>query len=144
MFRAVEDDSKSFRENMPLGQGLGIGLPVLGQRGKKAGSVKAKSTGKTSSSSKADDKSPRNDGNLTDTVEELAQQTRQTLEGMDTNDQEGMADKLVESIVKQFEELGSSQVLFSHPLVICMPLKPHVQSYCACGECFCFLVCSWR
>lgn len=107
--RPAEDASKNSRKNMPLGQGLGIGLPVLGPRGKKAGSVKAKSSGKSSSSSKADDKSPTNDGHLTDTVEELAQQTRQTLEGMDSNDQEGMADQLVESIVKQFEELGGSQ-----------------------------------
>lgn len=109
--RASEESfvSRDLHENAPLGQGLGIGLPALGPRGKKVGSVKAKSSGKSSSSSKVNDKSPANGGQLADTLEELAQQTRQTLEGMDNNDQEAMADKLVESIVKQFEELGSSQ-----------------------------------
>lgn len=100
-------------ESATLGQGLGIGLPALGPRGKKAGSTKAKSAGKTSSSSKSEGRDCANGGHLADALEELAQQTRQTLEGMDTNDEEAMADKLVESIVKQFEELGSSQDLQS-------------------------------
>ncbi|MCO5558206.1 hypothetical protein L7F22_011785 [Adiantum nelumboides] len=91
-----------------LGQGLGLGLPALGPRGRRGGSTKAKPIGKASSNSKEDEKCA-NGGRLADTLEELAQQTRQTLEGMETKDQEVMADKLVESIVKQFEELGSSE-----------------------------------
>ncbi|KAI5060832.1 hypothetical protein GOP47_0023337 [Adiantum capillus-veneris] len=95
-------------ETKTLGQGLGLELPALGPRERRGGLAKAKSNGKTSSTSRADKKST-NGGRLSDTLEELAQQTRQTLEGMETKDQEDMADKLVESIVKQFEELGSSE-----------------------------------
>lgn len=97
------------RETVSLGQGLGIGLPALGPKCKRTGSVKAKSSGKTLSNSTEHEKSVSNGGNLTHTIEELAQQTRRTLEEMDTNDQVDMADTLVENIVKQFEELGGSQ-----------------------------------
>ncbi|KAI5077088.1 hypothetical protein GOP47_0006912 [Adiantum capillus-veneris] len=95
-------------EETKTGQGLGLGLPALGPRGRRGGSIKAKSNGKTSSTSKTDEKTA-NGGHLSETLEELAQQTRQTLEGIEMKDQEAMTDKLVESIVKQFEELGSSE-----------------------------------
>ena len=61
---------------------------------------------------------------FSDALEELAQQTRSTLEGMGTGDTDTNGDKLVESIVKQFEELGTNEVdknpSFSF---FCMPLS---------------------
>ncbi|KAI5061551.1 hypothetical protein GOP47_0024056 [Adiantum capillus-veneris] len=113
-FRAVDGGASNPRvseETKTLGQGLGLGLLALGPRKRRGVLAKAKSNGKTSSTSKEDKKSA-NGGHLSETLEELAQQTRQTLEDMETDDQEAMANKPTESIVKQFKELRSSKVLF--------------------------------
>ena len=102
-----------------LGLGLGLGLPALGPKGKKVTSGKPKSSAKSSSSSlpskQEDNLSTSGTSNIgggifSDALEELAQQTRNTLEGMGTRDSHTSGDKLVESIVKQFEELGTSEV----------------------------------
>lgn len=99
-----------------LGRGLGVGLPTLTPGRRKTIPAKGKDAmgaGKTSSSSRSapfDDRTPANRGHLSNTLEELAQQTRQTLEGLNTPmDSDAMANKLVEDLVKEFQELGGSK-----------------------------------
>eukprot|EP00250_Pteridium_aquilinum_P015812 c22776_g1_i2 orf=167-913(-) len=98
--------SREGQDNATLGEGLGVGLPALGSKEKSPGPLKALP-------SSDDDESLANSVHLADTLEELAQQTRQTLEGLVANDQKDMADKLVESIVMQVKELGGSQDVVS-------------------------------
>eukprot|EP00250_Pteridium_aquilinum_P015811 c22776_g1_i1 orf=3-665(-) len=106
--RVSEGSSASREAQVPatLGEGLGIGLPALGSKEKSPGFLEV-------FPSSNDDKSPANGVHLADTLEKLAQQTRQTLEDMVANDQKDMADKLVESIVMQVKELGGSQDVVS-------------------------------
>ncbi|KAH7436092.1 hypothetical protein KP509_05G002000 [Ceratopteris richardii] len=121
--RSTEESSTSSdsQEKTSLGKGLGLGLPALGSREKRAGPKKSIANAKTSSSSKVDEKAS-NAASMTDTLEELAQKTRQTLEEMDMSDQNEAVDKLVESLAKQFEELGSSEDMQSIMDVILRPL----------------------
>lgn len=98
-----------------LGRGLGVALPALVPGRRKTASTKGKSatyTGKTPFASRAQGAAASDaatDNRLSDTLEELTQQTRQTLEQLNTaGDDEAMGERLVESIVKQFEALGGS------------------------------------
>lgn len=109
------DSRASPSEKTTMGQGLGVGLPALTPGKRKTASTKgnnAMHTGKTTSSAKAAAVDAR--VSATDTLEQLAQQTRQTLEGLETDmDDDAMGEKLVEDLVKQFEELGGSQDMHS-------------------------------
>jgi hypothetical protein len=116
-----EKEAASSVNKPSLGQGLGLGLPALGPKGKKASPGKPKSSARPSSSlppkregnssSSGTSSSSGGGGMFSDVLEELAQQTRSTLEGMGTSsDIDTNGDKLVESIVKQFEELGTNEV----------------------------------
>ncbi|KAL2621674.1 hypothetical protein R1flu_001879 [Riccia fluitans] len=98
-----------------LGQGLGLGLPALGPAKKKSGGSKpgtstgASGTSSGSSSSFSRDRSAAQRP-LSATVDMLQQQTRETMGNIDVADKEDiMGEELVESLMKQFEDLGGSQ-----------------------------------
>lgn len=79
-------------------QGLGIGLP--------SPPIKRKGKQKIGTSSKP----MSTDAHVAETLEKLAQQTRQTLQGLDSVAQEdATGEKLVENLFKQFEEIGGTQ-----------------------------------
>jgi len=79
-------------------QGLGVGLPS--PPSKRRGKQKIGTSSKPMST----------DAHVAETLEKLAQQTRQTLQGLDSAAQEDPAgEKLVENLFKQFEEIGGTQ-----------------------------------
>ncbi|KAH7432440.1 hypothetical protein KP509_07G022700 [Ceratopteris richardii] len=106
--RSSSSVSTGCQEMSTLGQGLGLGLPTLKPK-EKRGSSKVHQYSDKGSPDLEVNKNVLKDGSLANSLEELAQQTRQTLEGMNVKDEETMADELVENIIKQFEDLGSSE-----------------------------------
>lgn len=91
-----------------LGKGLGTGLPSLTSGKKKSGGKGSKdkyAAGQAAPANRGLD----TEANLSATLERLAEQTRHTVESIDTPSV-GADD--MESFVKQFEALGGSQVLF--------------------------------
>ncbi|KAJ7568140.1 hypothetical protein O6H91_01G020500 [Diphasiastrum complanatum] len=106
--------STSGKDQAPLGQGLGLGLPTLSPGKKKSGSTKSRSS--TSNQPAASTSRPTvvdpSNSSMAATLEKLAAQTRQTVESMEASpsDEDAMGNQLVENLVKQFEDLGGSQV----------------------------------
>ncbi|KAL3680741.1 hypothetical protein R1sor_023697 [Riccia sorocarpa] len=94
-----------------LGQGLGLGLPALVPAKKKSGGNKSS----TSSGASGTDSGSSRDRSgaqrpLSATLDMLQQQTRETMGNIDIADKEDiMGEELVESLMKQFEDLGGSQ-----------------------------------
>ncbi|KAH9327588.1 hypothetical protein KI387_007766, partial [Taxus chinensis] len=81
-------------------QGLGTGLPSLAPSKKK---------GKQKIGSYSASKPTSTDAHA-ETLEKLAQQTRDTLQGLQSSAQDEVAgEKMVEDLFKQFEDLGGSQ-----------------------------------
>ncbi|KAJ7568141.1 hypothetical protein O6H91_01G020500 [Diphasiastrum complanatum] len=105
--------STSGKDQAPLGQGLGLGLPTLSPGKKKSGSTKSRSS--TSNQPAASTSRPTvvdpSNSSMAATLEKLAAQTRQTVESMEASpsDEDAMGNQLVENLVKQFEDLGGSQ-----------------------------------
>ncbi|CAM6114041.1 unnamed protein product [Calypogeia fissa] len=99
-----------------LGLGLGLGLPGLATAGKKKA---AKGKGRSSSSADGTTSSraavarelgmPPPEGPLSATLQQLAEQTRETVGNIDAVDDDKLGDELVENLMKQFEDLGGSQ-----------------------------------
>eukprot|EP00249_Psilotum_nudum_P012641 c23895_g2_i1 orf=259-1089(+) len=94
-----------------VGQGLGFGLPSLSATKRKTGLAKGKGlVNSRDASSRSGTAAFTNDSHLSETLEKLAEQTNKSLEGLDAaGDNDALGEKLVESLVKEFEELGGSQ-----------------------------------
>lgn len=94
--------NKEDASSLPSGvQGLGLGLPDL--RSKNKGKKKV---------------APK-ESNASETLNKLREQTRETVKGLESiaglkpSGIDGLGDdKMMEDLVKQFEELAKSQVLF--------------------------------
>eukprot|EP00850_Spirogloea_muscicola_P016932 SM000141S00876 [mRNA] locus=s141:171746:173213:- [translate_table: standard] len=76
-------------------QGLGVGLPALDKKKKKTPKKPAPAVSNS-------------DERLASTLETLAEQTRQTVESMEETNG-AVDDELIEKLVRQFEDVGSSQ-----------------------------------
>uniref|UniRef100_A0A0D6R2W2 Pex19 protein n=1 Tax=Araucaria cunninghamii TaxID=56994 RepID=A0A0D6R2W2_ARACU len=99
--KAAKDENLSGSSSSVV-QGLGTGLPNPPSR--KKGKQKV-------GSSSSLPKPTSTDGHVSETLEKLAQQTRETLQGLQSTaapDDAG-GEKMVEDLLKQFEELGGSK-----------------------------------
>eukprot|EP00252_Welwitschia_mirabilis_P002167 TRINITY_DN12078_c0_g1_i1.p1 TRINITY_DN12078_c0_g1~~TRINITY_DN12078_c0_g1_i1.p1 ORF type:complete len:254 (+),score=63.62 TRINITY_DN12078_c0_g1_i1:221-982(+) len=109
-FGSLESNSSLREDGNVIVQGLGTGLPS--PPGKKKGKQKA---GVSENMSQATaPTAPSAETHVAETLERLAQQTKETLKGMESampkdNDDDLGGEKMVENLLKKFEELGGSQ-----------------------------------
>lgn len=94
-----------------VGQGLGLGLPPLKKKGGSETGIGAQGWAPKAQPVRQSKQPTPSNRSLEATLEKLRAETRQTVENIDSShDDDAMGDELVDNLVKQFEDLGGSQV----------------------------------